>query len=115
MTQHGIRSTQRPATPEERRRLEAYREQVARDAPELQREARETEAAMRAAAADEPSVSGQLRRAIAASGLDRGELADQAGLSPKTLAEFLIGRATLDSSAIDQLATLLRQELKPIG
>jgi len=83
--------------------------------PQLRRQAREAEAAMRAAAMREPSVTGQLRRAIAESGMDHRELAAQTGLSPKTLAEFLVGTTTLDSTAIDKLAALLQHELKPIG
>jgi hypothetical protein len=38
-----------------------------------------------------PTVSGQLRCAVAESGIDHRELAAQTGLSPKTLAEFLVG------------------------
>ena len=43
------------------------------------------------------------------------DLADQAGLSAKTLAEFLVGRAVLDSVAVDKLAALLKQQLTPIA
>jgi transcriptional regulator with XRE-family HTH domain len=63
----------------------------------------------------ESTVSGQLRRAISESGMGHRELADQTGLSPKALAEFLAGAAALDSVAIDKLATLLKRELTPIG
>jgi len=63
----------------------------------------------------EPTVSGQLRSAVAESGIDHRELAAQAGLSSKTFAEFLVGKASLDSEAIDKLAALLKRELKPIG
>jgi hypothetical protein len=37
------------------------------------------------------------------------------GLSPKTLAAFLVGTSALDSVAIDKLAAFLQQELRPIG
>jgi transcriptional regulator with XRE-family HTH domain len=63
----------------------------------------------------EPTVSGQLRRAISESGMDHRELAHRTGLSPKAMAEFLAGRAALDSAAIDKLAALLKQQLAPIG
>ena len=72
------------------------------------------ESDLRAAAMQEPTVSGQLRRAILESGIDNRDLADQAGLSAKALAEFLAGSAALDSVAIDKLAALLKQQLKPI-
>lgn len=70
---------------------------------------------MRESAMLEPTVSGQLRRAIYDSGMDQCELAAQTGLSPKALAEFLVGAAPLDSPAIDRLAALLHQHLTTIG
>lgn len=115
MTDPEIRRVGRPATAEERQRLKQHHEKVARDLPDLRREALETEGKMRASAMLEPTVSGQLRRAISECRMDHRELAAQTGLSPKTLAEFLVGAAALDSAAIDKLAALLRQELKPIG
>jgi len=115
MTQPEIRHVRRAATAEEREKLQKYREQVELDLPELRHHAREAEAEMRAAAMREPTVTGQLRRAIAESGIDHRELAAQTGLSPKKLAEFLVGTAVLDSVAIDSLAAFLKQELKPAG
>ncbi len=70
---------------------------------------------MRESSMLEPTVSGQLRRAIYDSGMDQRELAAQTGLSPKALAEFLVGAAPLDSPAIDRLAASLHQHLTPIG
>ena len=115
MAQPEIRPIRRPATAEERDEFQKYHEQVEEDLLELRRQAREAEATMRAAAMREPTVTGQLRRAIAESGVDHRELAAQTGLSPKTLAEFLVGTTALDSAAIDKLAAFLRHELKPIG
>jgi hypothetical protein len=115
MSQPEIRRIRRPATEEERRKLRKYQEEVKQDLPELRRQAAETEADMRVAAMHEPTVSGQLRRAIAECGLDHRELAAQTGLSPKILAEFLVGTTALDSVAIDKLAAILKHELKPIG
>ena len=114
MTNPEIRRTQRPATEKEREKLQRYHEQIAEDVPDLRRQALQSEAVQREAAMREPTVSGQLRRAIANSGMDHRELARQTGLSPKTLADFLVGAASLDSPAIDKLAALLNQQLKPV-
>jgi hypothetical protein len=95
--------------------LEEANQQILRDLPELRRQAVKAESEMRAAAMREPTVSGQLRKAVAESGMGHRELAAQTGLSPKTLAEFLVGVTPLDSEAIDKVAALLRQELKPIA
>jgi hypothetical protein len=105
----------RPATAAERQAFGTYRQQIEQDLPELRRQAVQMENDLRAAAIQESTVSGQLRRAILESGIDNRELADQAGLSAKTLAEFLSGIATLDSLAIDKLAALLKQQLRPIA
>ena len=115
MSDPEIRRIRRPATAQERQKLQQYRAQVERDLPELRRQAIQAENEMRASGMLEPTVSGQLRRAIAESGMDHHELAARTGLSPKTLAEFLVGAAALDSVAIDKLAALLKHELKPIG
>lgn len=115
MTDREVRRVRRPATAEELRKLQTYREQVARDLPDLRRQAIEAGNELRAAALQEPTVSGQLRRAIAESGMDHHELAALAEVSPKSLAEFLLGAAALDSLAVDKLAAVLRHELKPIG
>ncbi len=115
MNEPNTRRVRRPATAEEGAKFERYQQQVAQDLPDLRRQALDAEAAMRLAAMREPSVSGQLRRAVAESGIDHRDLAAQTGLSPKTLAEFLVGRASLDSEAVDKLAALLQHELKPIG
>lgn len=115
MTTSNTRPTARPATAEEVKKFEQYQEQVAKDLPDLRRQALEAEAQLRQAMSLEPTVSGQLRRAIAESGFDHRDLAAQTSLSPKTLAEFLVGKATLDSEVIDKLAAFLKHELRPIG
>jgi ribosome-binding protein aMBF1 (putative translation factor) len=115
MNDRGNIGARRPATAQERHELQGYCQQVERDLPELRRQATQTENELRASAMLEPTVSGQLRRAISESGMDHRELADRTGLSPKVLAEFLAGAAALDSAAIDKLAALLKQQLKPSG
>jgi len=115
MTDQEIRRVRRGATAQELQRFRRYCEQVEQDLPELRQQAIQTENERRDSAMLESTVSGQLRRAIAESGIDHRELAAGTGLAPKTLAEFLVGVAALDSPAIDKLAALLKQELKPIG
>jgi ribosome-binding protein aMBF1 (putative translation factor) len=115
MNDRGNIGARRPATAQERQELQRYCQQVESDLPELRRQATQTENEMRASAMIEPTVSGQLRRAISESGMDHREVADQSGLSPRVLAEFLAGAASLDSAAIDKLAALLKHQLKPIG
>jgi ribosome-binding protein aMBF1 (putative translation factor) len=115
MNDQGNVGARRPATAQERQELQRYCQQVEKDLPDLRRQATQTESEMRASAMLEPTVSGQLRRAISESGIEHRELADRTGLSPKVLAEFLAGAASLDSAAIDKLAALLKHQLKPIG
>jgi hypothetical protein len=115
MTPSTPRKSNRALSTEELDRLRRYRQQVAQDVSELRQEARDMESQQRAQAMEEPTVSGQLRRAIAESGLELQALAQQLGLPGKTLAEFLVGVCPLDSVSIDKLAAILHQELKPIG
>ncbi len=105
----------RSATVAEREDFETYRRQLEQDLPELRQQAVQVEDDLRAAATREPTVSGQLRRAILESGTDHRELAHQAGLSTKTIKEFLAGAAALDSVGIDKLAAILKQQLTPIA
>ncbi len=115
MTEQETGPTPPEPTPQERERLQRHRAQIEEELPELRARAKQLEAAKREAAMREATVSGQLRRGVAQSGYDHRELAAKVGVSGKTMAEFLIGAAPLDSPAIDKLATLLKQELKPIG
>lgn len=107
------RRVHRMLTAEEKERVRARRQEIEAELPELRRRARELEAEMRRAAMEEPTSSGQLRRAIADSGIDFREVADHVGLSRKLVAEFLVGKRSLDSAAIDRIGTFLKQELKP--
>ena len=107
------RRVHRALTAEEQERVRARRQEVEAELPELRRRARELEAEMRRAAMEEPTISGQLRKAIADSGIDFRKIADHVGVSPKLIAEFLVGKRSLDSAAIDRIGTLLKQELRP--
>lgn len=107
--------TKPEATPAEREKLRKYRSQIQRELPQLRQRAKQVETAKREAAMNEPTVSGQLRRAVVQGGYDHRQLAQQLGVPGKAVAEFLAGVRPLDSSTIDKLAALLRQELKPIG
>ena len=115
MREAETRRTERKATPEERQKFQKYHDQIEHELPELRRRAKQVEAAKRETAMREPTISGQLRRAVAESGYDHRELAEQVGVSGKALAEFLIGASPLDSATIDRIAALLKQELKSIG
>jgi ribosome-binding protein aMBF1 (putative translation factor) len=96
----------RELTPSEKERLTKYREQIAQELPDLQ--ARDQ---MRKDAREECTLSGELRRAIHASGLSLAELAAGTGITPILLDDFLTGERTLRSDVIDRLATLLGCEL----
>jgi predicted XRE-type DNA-binding protein len=113
MTDRQPRRVHRALTAEEQERVRARRLAVEAELPELRRRGRELEAEMRQAAMEEPTISGQLRKAIADSGIDFREIADHVGVSRKLVAEFLVGKRSLDSAAIDRIGTMLKQELKP--
>ena len=93
-------------TPEQQARLVEARRRVERELPELIVQGQ----ALRKAA-HEPTLSGELRRAIHASELSLARIADEAGITPLQLDEFLTSDATLPSDAIDRLAALLGYEL----
>ncbi|MEX2170685.1 MAG: hypothetical protein WD851_15320 [Pirellulales bacterium] len=109
-----IRRTYREHTPEEHQRWLELRELVEQDMPELIREAQEDLARAKAVAMQEPTLSGQLRRAIAAKGYDRRQLADLTGFCAGDIARFMCG-TSVDSELIDKLAAVLHQELRPVG
>jgi hypothetical protein len=75
---------------------------VKEELPELAKRLR-----MATEAADEKTFSGQLRRAIHASGFHLNYIAERAGTSPIVLDEFLTGERTLRSDIIDRLTALL--------
>ncbi|MFH1919837.1 MAG: hypothetical protein ABIP48_08140 [Planctomycetota bacterium] len=98
----------RELTPAERQRLERHREEIARELPEMA--ARDQ---MRKEAREEATLSGQLRRAIHASELPLSAVANQAGMTPLVLDEFLTGERTLRSDVMDRLAHVLGCQLSP--
>ena len=93
-------------TPAEKGRLTEYREQIARELPDLT--ARDQ---MRKDARDESTLSGELRRAIHASDLSLAEIAAHAGITPVVLDDFLTGERTLRSDVMDRLTSVLGYEL----
>ena len=96
-------------TPEEQQQLDVYREQIARELPDLV--ARDQ---MRKDAREEPTLSGELLRAIHASELPLSRIAAQVGIAPLQLDEFLTGEVALASNVVDQLAALLGYELSRV-
>jgi len=96
----------RELTPAEKGRLTDYREQIARELPDLT--ARDQ---MRKDARDESTLSGELRRAIHASDLSLAEIAARAGITPVVLDDFLTGERTLRSDVMDRLTSVLGYEL----
>lgn len=67
-------------------------------------------AARRRAALAEQNVSGQLRRAIAASGSHYEALCAQSGITFDQLTDFMAGDAALTSRDVDRLAELVHQQ-----
>ncbi len=96
----------RELTPAEKERLAKYREQIAREIPDLT--ARDQ---MRKDAREDSTLSGELRRAIHESGLSLAEIAAQTGITPIVLDDFLTGERTLRSDVIDRLTSMLGYEL----
>ena|ERR1043165_3095692 len=58
-------------------------------------------------AAEENTFSGELRRAIHASGFHLNYIGERVGTTPIVIDEFLTGERTLRSDVIDRLAALL--------
>ena len=90
----------RQLTPEERERLQRQRALIAQELPDLVQRDK-----MRKEAHDEPTLSGEIRRAIHASGLALSAIAARSGITPLQLDEFLTGERTLRSDVLDRLAT----------
>ncbi len=107
MDKRQVKRITRELTNAEKSRLEKYREQIARELPELQ--ARDQ---MRKDARDETTLSGELRRAIHTSGLSLAEIAARISITPIMLDDFLTGERTLRSDVLDRLAGLLGYELQ---
>jgi ribosome-binding protein aMBF1 (putative translation factor) len=87
---------------EKRAQIRRAQAQVKEELPELAKRLR-----MAHEAAEENTFSGQLRRAIHASGFHLIYIADRVGTTPIVLDEFLTGERTLRSDLIDRLAALL--------
>jgi type II secretory pathway component PulM len=102
MNQRETKRGSRELTAAEQQRLTEYRAQVARELPDLA--ARDQ---MRKDAREETTLSGELRRAIHASGLSLTEIASQAGMTPIVLDDFLTGERTLRSDVLDRLTSVL--------
>jgi transcriptional regulator with XRE-family HTH domain len=87
------------ASPPQRAKLRRLRTRVALELPDLAARNR-----MRKEAGDEPTLSGELRRAVHSSPLSLADIAEQAGITPLVLDEFLTGERTLRSDVLDRLA-----------
>jgi len=59
-------------------------------------------------AAAEPSVSGQLRRAVHASGRPLSQIAKAVGVEPRHLGEWLEGQRTLRSDILDRIGLAIQ-------
>jgi hypothetical protein len=107
MNSRQVQRVTRELTVEQRNRLQAYREQIASELPDLQ-----VRDQMRKEARDEATLSGELRRAVHASELQLAEIAVRIGITPIALDEFLTGERTLRSDVLDRLAGTLGYELQ---
>ena len=87
---------------EKRAQVKRWQAQVKEELPDLAKRLQ-----MANEAAEENTFSGELRRAIHASGLTLQAIADRTGTTPIVLDEFLTGERTLRSDLIDRLAALL--------
>jgi transcriptional regulator with XRE-family HTH domain len=63
---------------------------------------------------EESTLSGEIRRAVHASGVSLARIAAQAGITALQLDEFLTGERTLRSDALDRLATAVGFRLRAI-
>jgi hypothetical protein len=87
--------------------LKQWQAQIKEELPELAKRLQ-----LATEAAKENTFSGELRRAIHASGLTLITIADRVGSTPIILDEFLTGERTLRSDTIDRIAALLGCELR---
>lgn len=96
------RRTQVELSDEKKAQLKRWQAQVKEELPELAKRLQ-----LANEAAEENTFSGELRRAIHASGLTLNHIADRVGTTPIVIDEFLTGERTLRSDVIDRLAALL--------
>jgi hypothetical protein len=93
---------------EKRAQIKRWQEQVKEELPELANRLR-----LATKAAEEDTFSGELRRAVHASGLTLNHIADRVGSTPIVLDKFLTGEGILESDVIDRLVALLGCKLCP--
>jgi len=87
---------------EKRAQIRRAQQLVKEELPDLANRLR-----MATEAAEEKTFSGELRRAIHASGFHLNYIADRVCTKPVVIDEFLTGERTLRSDVIDRLAALL--------
>ena len=109
MNERRARRIVRELTPSETERVKKYRDEIAKELPDLQ--ARDQ---MRKDACEEDTLSGELRRAVHASEFSLAEIAARVGITPVLLDDFLTGERTLRSDVIDRLANVLGCELNRV-
>ena len=110
MNKREARRITRELTPAEIQRLQNYREQIAKETPDL-----EMRNQMRKDASDETTLSGELRRAIHSSELSLLDIAGNVGVTPIVLDDFLTGERTLRSDVMDRLVRVLGYHLQKSG
>ena len=91
---------------EKRAQIRLAQAQVKEELPELAKRLD-----MASKAAEENTFSGELRRAIHASGFPLNFVADRTGTTPIILDEFLTGEGSLQSDVIDRLVALIGYKL----
>ena len=106
MEKRQARRIARELTPGEQQGVQQHREQIAGELPQMA-----VRDQMRKEAREEATLSGQLRRAVHASELPLSAVAEQAGITPLVLDEFLTGERTLRSDVVDRLANVLGCQL----
>ncbi|MCY2992879.1 MAG: hypothetical protein NTY19_34110 [Planctomycetota bacterium] len=102
MTERQARRITRELTAPELTRLQQLREQIAVELPELTARDR-----LRREAREEATLSGEFRQAIHTSPRSLSAIAEQIGINPILLDEFLTGERTLRSDVLDRLAGVL--------
>jgi len=91
---------------EKRAQIKRWQEQVKDELPDLANRLH-----LATKAAEEDTFSGELRRAIHASGLTLNHIADRIGATPTVLDKFLTGEGVLQTGVIDPLVALLGYKL----
>src|SRR5262245_687056 len=108
MSSPQARRITRELTPEEQERLRRNRELIAAELPDLIKRDQ-----MRKEAREEGTLSGELRRAAHAGGVSVTKIAEDIGIAPTALDEFLTGERTLRSDVLYRLAAAVGYVLQP--